>query len=194
MTYIDFTIGVKMIKTLPKSRKEAKEIGSKEYFTGKECPHGHIAIRRTDSGACTDCQAEFKKKLYESGWRQKHNPETAKKKNIKWIDKHPKQHWIIRAVGRAKKRAEQNGLPFDITVEYIESIFPDKCPIFGTEFNFIGNKTSRPESPSLDKIDSQKGYIMGNVEIISMKANVIKQNATSEEIFKVAYWLQTKGY
>jgi hypothetical protein len=179
---------------LPASRKEAKEIGSKEYFTGRVCPHGHTAIRRTDSGACTACQAVSKKERYDAGWRQKANPETAKKKHRKWVEKHPKEHWIIRALGRARKRANVTNIPFDITVEYIESIFPEFCPVFGTRFNFLGNKTSRPDSPSLDKIDASKGYVVGNVAIISMKANVIKQNATSEEIFKVANWLKTKGY
>ena len=183
-----------MSDLIPKTRKEAKNIGSKEYFTGSTCPYGHVATRRTDSGACTMCQSIRRKKLYASGWRQKHNSETSKKKNKKWIEKNPKEHWIIRAVGRAKKRALNNKMPFNITVEYIESIFPDKCPVFGTEFNFLGNKTSRPESPSLDKIDAGKGYVAGNVAIISMKANVIKQNASSEDIFKVANWVKTKGY
>lgn len=183
-----------MCEFLPKTRKEAKKIDSKEYFTGNPCQHGHIAVRRTDNGACTSCQSISRKEMYASGWRQKYNPEAAKKKHTKWVEKNPKEHWVIRAVGRAKKRASANKIPFDITVEYIESIVPDKCPIYGTKFNFLGNKTSRPESPSLDKIDASKGYVMGNVAIISMKANVIKQNASSEDIFKVANWLKTKGY
>lgn len=183
-----------MTNKLPKSRKIAKATGEKAYLTGKTCPYGHIAPRRTDNGACTECQSAARKELYASGWRQNHNPEVAQKKNKKWVDKHPKEHWIIRAVGRAKKRALATGVPFDINTEYLVSIFPEKCPIFGTEFSFIGNKTSRPESPSLDKIDPSKGYVVGNIEIISMKANVIKQNATSEEIFKVANWLKSKGY
>ena len=183
-----------MQSNLPTSRKDAKLIGVKKYYTGKECPNGHVAERRTDNGACVECQSFGRKKLYATGWRQKHNPVTAAKKNKKWIEKNPKEHWIIRAVGRARKRAAQNGLDFSITFDDVEKIFPDRCPIFGTEFNFIGNKKSRPESPSLDKIDPKKGYVVGNIEIISMKANVIKQNATSEELFKVAKWLKTKGY
>ncbi len=183
-----------MVNKLPASRKDAKTVGSKEYFTGKVCPHGHIAIRRTDNGSCTTCQAVSKKEQYDAGWRQKANPETAKKKHRKWVEKHPIEHWIIRAVGRARKRAMANELPFNITIEYIESIFPEKCPVFGTSFKFLGNKTSQPESPSLDKIDPNKGYVVGNVAIISMKANVINQIASLEEIFKAADRLKTKGY
>ena len=39
---------------LPKTRKEAKKTGSKYYFTGQPCKHGHIAARKT-KGACVEC-------------------------------------------------------------------------------------------------------------------------------------------
>ena len=39
---------------LPKTREEAKKTGSKSYFTGQPCKHGHIAARKT-KGACVEC-------------------------------------------------------------------------------------------------------------------------------------------
>jgi hypothetical protein len=39
---------------LPSTRAEAKKTGSKYYFTGQPCKHGHIAPRKT-KGACVDC-------------------------------------------------------------------------------------------------------------------------------------------
>jgi len=46
---------------LPKSREEAKQTGSKYYFTGQPCKHGHIAPRKT-KGSCLDClKAEWTK-------------------------------------------------------------------------------------------------------------------------------------
>ena len=39
---------------LPTTREEAKKTGSKYYFTGQPCKHGHIAPRKT-KGACIEC-------------------------------------------------------------------------------------------------------------------------------------------
>jgi 5-methylcytosine-specific restriction endonuclease McrA len=38
----------------PKTRKEAKATGSKYYYTGEPCKHGHIALRKT-KGSCVEC-------------------------------------------------------------------------------------------------------------------------------------------
>jgi len=41
-------------------------------------------------------------------------------------------------------------------------------------------------SPSLDRIIPGSGYVKGNVEIISMKANLIKSSAASRDLYRVA--------
>ena len=53
-----------------------------------------------------------------------------------------------------------------------------------------GNKKGRRTSPSLDKINPDKGYMKGNVAFISTKANSIKSDATPKEVIKVAKWLE----
>jgi hypothetical protein len=42
------------IINLPTTREEAKKTGSKYYFTGQPCKHGHVAPRKT-KGACVEC-------------------------------------------------------------------------------------------------------------------------------------------
>ena len=37
-------------------------------------------------------------------------------------------------------------------------------------------------SPSIDRIDSNKGYIKGNVRIISLRANMMKNDANLQEL------------
>jgi hypothetical protein len=86
----------------------------------------------------------------------------------------------------ARDRAKAKNLPFDIDHEYIRSIIPSRCPIFGVKLEWSarrGNKSAPlPNSPSLDRIDPTRGYVKGNVWIISHKANCIKSNASHEEL------------
>jgi hypothetical protein len=42
-----------------------------------------------------------------------------------------------------------------------------------------------PDSPSLDRVIPELGYVQGNVIWVSHRANSIKQNATAEEILAV---------
>jgi hypothetical protein len=48
--------------------------------------------------------------------------------------------------------------------------------------NSRNGTTNLDNSYSLDRIDSNKGYVKGNVWVISRRANVIKNNATLEEL------------
>lgn len=89
---------------------------------------------------------------------------------------------------RAKNRAKEKGLEFSISKEDI--IIPDICPILGYSFNFKATKKDYDAAPSLDRIDSSKGYIKGNVHVISHRANTLKSNATIEELEKVIKFLK----
>jgi hypothetical protein len=114
-----------------------------------------------------------------------------KDRRLSYKERNPKKTWAIYAKRDAKNRAAKKGVPFEITSAYILSILPDECPIFGTPFKYLGNGGILPTSPSLDRIDPSKGYVEGNVMVISSKANNIKSAYTSSDIFKVALWLQT---
>ena len=116
--------------------------------------------------------------------------ERKREKTRVWKEKNPKRQWAGTAYKGAKFRAKGKGLPFNITIDYLLSIVTDSCPVFNTEFKFSGNKVARNESPSLDRIDPSKGYVEGNLVVISNKANNIKSAYKSTDIFKVAEWLQ----
>lgn len=83
----------------------------------------------------------------------------------------------------AKKRAEEKDLEFNIDESDI--IIPEICPILEVPLVF-GTKDNYDYSPSLDRIDNTKGYIKGNVWVISKKANTMKSSATLQELYKFA--------
>jgi hypothetical protein len=80
-------------------------------------------------------------------------------------------------------------LPFDLTVEDIQT--PTHCPILGIELKRnTGGKSYKGNSPSLDRIDPTKGYVKDNVQVISQRANVMKNDATFDELKRFADWIK----
>lgn len=88
----------------------------------------------------------------------------------------------------ARQRAKEKGIDCTITVDDI--IIPTVCPVLGIPI-FQSEKRLGPNSPSLDRIDSNKGYTPDNVRVISWRANALKKDASLDEIEKV--YLYMKG-
>ena len=65
---------------------------------------------------------------------------------------------------------------------------PKYCPILEIPL-YVGTKTSTDNSPTLDRIDNNKGYIKENIQIISRKANQMKSNANFKEIEKLYFFM-----
>lgn len=84
-------------------------------------------------------------------------------------------------LSRTKKRAMQSNLPFNLTISDI--IIPKICPILEIPL-FIGTKESYKNSPSIDKIIPELGYVQGNIKIISMLANMMKNSADVDLLTK----------
>jgi hypothetical protein len=86
----------------------------------------------------------------------------------------------------ARHRARKDGIPFDMTMDDIPEI-PERCPLLGIPLViWQAREEHRENTPSLDKIDPSLGYVKGNLWIISTRANQIKNDATPEELMKVA--------
>tara|TARA_R110002012_G_scaffold133280_2_gene286436 strand:- start:3760 stop:4227 length:468 start_codon:yes stop_codon:yes gene_type:complete len=93
-----------------------------------------------------------------------------------------------RMLYRSKSRAKKKGLDFNLEISDIQ--VPDVCPVLGITLNFKqGKKGYHPDSPSLDRIDPSKGYVKGNVQVMSARANLLKNDATVEELQQVIEFL-----
>ena len=89
---------------------------------------------------------------------------------------------------RAQKRAKLKGIVFKLRVSDI--LIPSECPILGIPL-FLGTGPGGGDnSPSLDRKNNDKGYISGNVQVISNKANVMKNSASVWELVSFAKWVQ----
>ena len=98
----------------------------------------------------------------------------------------------------AKRRAEAKGLDFDIEISDI--IIPDFCPVLGGALKGSSGEYTREDynpyklaAPSLDRIDSSKGYVKENVVVISTRANALKSDATLEELKMLVSWFEKQN-
>ena len=137
------------------------------------------------------------KKEYHRQWRlknadkikeyvKKHQAKSTQKLK-KWRHAHPERclHSNI------KSRAKRIGIEFNLDWQDIE--IPIICPVLGIPIltgTNEGMKTGpTPNSPSVDRIDNNKGYVKGNIQVLSHKANTMKNSASPEQLLRFANWI-----
>lgn len=128
------------------------------------------------SGTCKLCQREENKRWASSEHGKEH--------------KRYYKQTITGILQTAKANARTSGLEFSITKKDICSI-PSICPVLGVPLFFTKGKRTA-NTPSLDRIDNSKGYIPGNVQIISWRANLLKANGSLEEFKKIVEYMKPK--
>ena len=83
---------------------------------------------------------------------------------------------------QAKHRAKYDYSGMDFSIEVGDIILPEVCPYLGVGFIPL----DKDYGYSLDRIDSSKGYVKGNIQVISRLANLMKNNATKEQLIAFA--------
>ena len=89
----------------------------------------------------------------------------------------------------ARARARVVGVPFTITVSDI--VIPTHCPILGIPLFPKKGRGGGDNSPSLDKIKPERGYVPGNIIVISNRANRLKSDASIKELRDIASFYAT---
>lgn len=130
---------------------------------GEEKPLTKYNKKRTE---CKACQA-----VYWQEWRS--HPENVMK------------HLLMSAKFRAKKK----GVPFEL--KHGDLKLPKVCPVLGIPI-IPGSKSSKSNSPSIDRFIPEKGYVKGNVQVISMLANELKGDDTLEQLRGLGDWIQVE--
>jgi hypothetical protein len=140
---------------------------------------------------CVVCQEEKARRFYSYNDRNvgaKSGYKTTCKKcnrNAKAIEIRNRD-WKYRAneilYMNAKARAKKANIEFDLQREDI--VVPDNCPVLGIKL-FREDKKTWHHAPSIDRIDNTKGYTKDNIMIISRRANILKKDATLQELVTI---------
>ena len=122
----------------------------------------HTSARIINSRRCSSCVAAYNRR-----YRYSHRP-----KYLYYF---------------ARDRAKNKGIEFTITESDI--VIPERCPILGIPLQ--AGAGTRHDSPSLDRIDNSKGYIPGNVAVISFAANTFKGEMTVEHVEQLLIYMKS---
>lgn len=86
-------------------------------------------------------------------------------------------------MARVKSRAKKFGLDCNLTIEDI--VIPVTCPVLGIILGETPEGKAADNSPSVDRLDNSRGYVKGNIHVISWRANRLKSDATLEETMRI---------
>lgn len=106
---------------------------------------------------------------------------------LKEREKHRALQPEIRLIKGAKRRAKLKNLEFDLSLEDIK--IPKFCPILLIPL-YHNEKVVCSSSPTLDRIDNSKGYIKGNIAVISHKANSHKSDLTLAQSIRLVEYMK----
>lgn len=140
------------------------------------------------SSSCKSCRNKLQ--------TERRNPIKNKLNSLRWktttIARSPERFLWLRMKWNAKAR----GVKFEIQPEDLE--IPEFCEVLGVRLKVFkpessGKRRPHPRSASIDRIDSSKGYVKGNVKVISHLANLIKNIGTIEQHERVIAYMKKYG-
>lgn len=108
------------------------------------------------------------------------------KYNVEQKRKAHKKDYRPALIRAAKYRAKKKGLPFNISADDLELI--DVCPVLGIKIYTAG--LNNQNAPSIDRCVPDLGYVRGNVNIISRRANTLKGDVTVKEAEKILHFIK----
>lgn len=96
-----------------------------------------------------------------------------------------------------KQRADKRQIDFDLTVEWFEKRLNfGKCEVSKIPFTLdnFGQKWNKFYSPSVDRIDNNKGYTIDNCRLVLFGFNAGKFTATDQDFANLVYALVEQGF
>jgi len=137
--------------------------------------------KRGLQSACKMCSLEAADK-----WQKSHKEEH-NKSSKKWRINNPKTYILA----RLKQSARLRNIYFKLYESDLGDL-PKFCPVLGIKLNYSGTRHSA-NSASVDRIDNTKGYIPGNIIIVSHRVNHLKNDATWQELLQIVKFYKKLG-
>lgn len=173
------------------SRQDALASKRKYYFTGKPCVNGHLSERDSYTTDCKKCRNISQLKRTRAKREQLktllENVEDLSDNDLEII----KKQRIEGMLHNCRYRAKARNIEFSLKREDI--VLPKICPCLGIKINYF-NEEGKDDSPSIDRIDSSKGYTKDNISVISNRANTLKNNGSIEEFESIIKYLKLLKY
>lgn len=154
------------------------------HYSPKRCAWNHDSPRNRYK-QCVQCIREYRASRdhfsYTDAsikWREDNLWKTNKMRRD-----HHRVNASRRILNEARRSAKAKNIEFNLTLADI--IIPEVCPVLGMSLS-VGSGARTNSSISIDRIDPKKGYIKGNIIIVSWRANKLKSDASIDELRTIA--------
>jgi hypothetical protein len=99
-------------------------------------------------------------------WKEANVEDQVQKRKQQYLRRKREEREVSALIG-ARNRAKQKGMEFDLTKEWVKAR-SEKCELSGLPFRpeYDGVHNRNPFAPSVDRIDSSKGYTQDNCRVI----------------------------
>lgn len=160
---------------MPYADPDVQKAKDREYKKRPEVMERNRELYRQRYAENKNGLADKVRAAHHSRWSdEKYKAQKQNQYRKRWVD-----DWSGQKIVQLKAKAKKQNIEFSIDASDIP--LPDKCPIFGIILQKSTGRLSN-NSPSVDRIDPSKGYVKGNVVVVSNKANSIKREATVAEL------------
>jgi hypothetical protein len=94
-----------------------------------------------------------------------------------------------------KSNAQKRNIECDLTINDVTTLLTtDVCAITGLPLNYeTGRGRPHPRGPSIDRIDSSRGYTANNIQVVCYQVNVAKGEWTLDFLSEVAKAIVVRG-
>ena len=120
-------------------------------------------------------------------------PTPEKKKKGYWKEQDDRLKWLQRILCSRGVDVKEREAIIDEYQKDLNKYLPKYCPVLGVELVYGATGARVEYSASVDQFNASQGYTFDNINVISWKANRIKNDGTLEDLTKIVAWMQQRS-